>query len=239
MRLWKTPRRIFRLLPGVVVVSAGLLALNTSGLIHGAYAGIDTGALQGALAPPPPENKDYAGDQGQPTSASEVDVLTSLAKRRRELDAREAHIQAEGNVLAATESRVDAKIAQLKGLQTEIAALLTQRDAAQEKQVTALVKTYSAMKPSAAARIFDNLNDEVLLAVAQEMKSDALAPVLAAMTPDQAQKLTLKLANKLALPVTADAPAAAPAVAASVPAAPDAAKPLQASPQAAASKTGG
>ena len=35
------------------------------------------------------------------------------------------------------------------------------------------------------------------------MKSDVLAPVLAAMNADAAQKLTMKLANKLALPDTA------------------------------------
>ena len=60
-------------------------------------------------------------------------------------------IQTEANILAATETRVDAKIAQLKDLQTQITALLAQRDAAQEKQVAALVKTYSAMKPKKAA----------------------------------------------------------------------------------------
>ena len=105
-------------------------------------------------------------------------------------------------MLAATESRVDAKIAQLKDLQGQITALLAQRDAAQEKQVAALVKTYSAMKPKDAARIFNSLDDDVLVPVAQEMKSDVMAPVLAAMNPDAAQKLTLKLANKLALPDT-------------------------------------
>jgi len=38
--------------------------------------------------------------------------------------------------------------------------------------------------------------------VAAEMKSDVLAPVLAAMNPEQAQKLTVRLANKLTLPDT-------------------------------------
>jgi flagellar motility protein MotE (MotC chaperone) len=213
MMLRKTRPRFVRLLPSVMVVGAGLLVLNASGLIHDAQAGIDQATAGDAMAPPPPE-KDLAGDVSQTASASEVDVLTSLAKRRSELDAREAKIQTEATILAATETRVDAKIAQLKSLQTQIAALLAQRDAEQEKQVTALVKTYSAMKPKDAARIFDNLNDDVLLAVAQEMKSDALAPVLAAMSPDAAQKLTLKLANKLALPVTTDALSPVPAAAA-------------------------
>ena len=47
---------------------------------------------------------------------------------------------------------MDAKIAQLQTLQNKIAALLADRDAAQKAQITALVKTYSAMKPADAAR---------------------------------------------------------------------------------------
>jgi flagellar motility protein MotE (MotC chaperone) len=200
MTMWKKRPPFARLLPSVIVVSAGLLALNASGLIHDAKAGPDQPTSNDAMSPQPATEKDFAGDQAQPASASEVDVLTSLAKRRGELDTREAKIQNEANILAATETRVDAKIAQLKSLQTQITALLAQRDAAQEKQVGALVKTYSAMKPKDAARIFDNLSDDVLLPVAEEMKSDTLAPVLAAMSPDQAQKLTVKLASKLRRP---------------------------------------
>jgi flagellar motility protein MotE (MotC chaperone) len=214
MTMGKNRPRFARLLPSVIVVSAGLLVLNASGLIHDAKAGPDQPAANDAMAPQPATERDFAGDQAQPASASEVDVLTSLAKRRGELDARQAKIQNEANILAATETRVDAKIAQLKSLQTQITALLAQRDAAQEKQVAALVKTYSAMKPKDAARIFENLNEDVLLPVAEEMKSDTLAPVLAAMSPDQAQKLTVKLANKLTLPATADVTAPLPAAAA-------------------------
>lgn len=204
--------RYARLLPSVVLVGTGLLILNASGLIHDAYAGI--GASQpDAMAPPPASaNKDFANDDGQTASASEVDVLTSLSKRRNELDTRESQLQIQANVLAATEARVDAKIAQLKALQSQINTLLGQRDQAQEKQLAALVKTYSAMKPKDAARIFDSLDNEVLVPVAQEMKSDVLAPVLAAMTPEQAQKLTVRLASRLTLPETTAAPVpAAPA----------------------------
>jgi flagellar motility protein MotE (MotC chaperone) len=210
LSLKKTPR-LLRLLPSVVVVGTGLLILNASGLVHDAYAEINRPAASDAMAPPAPANKDFVGDEAQVASASEVDILTSLSKRRSELDAREAQIQAQANVLAATEARVDAKVAQLKAMQNQISLLLGQRDAAQEKQLTSLVKTYSAMKPKDAARIFDSLNDQVLVPVAAEMKSDVLAPVLAAMNPEQAQKLTIRLANKLTLPDTnGTAPAAVP-----------------------------
>ena len=239
--------RFARLLPSVVIVGASLLVLNASGLVHDAYAQIGSGASD-AMTPPPKGNRDFADDDSQGTSASEVDVLTSLAKRRGELDARDAQLQIQANMLAATEARVDAKIAQLKALQSQINTLLGARDTAQEKQLASLVKTYSAMKPKDAARIFDSLSDEVLVPVAQEMKSDVLAPVMAAMIPEQAQKLTVKLANKLTLPdsTTAMAPAPVPVLpAAGAPApgpagpAPVAARPAQAAKAAGVPKTGG
>lgn len=213
MTFAKKPARLLRLLPSVVVVGTGLLVLNASGLIHDAYAGIDRPPAADALTPAPAP-KDFAGEDAQPASTSEVEVLTSLSKRRSELDAREAQIKAQTNILAATEARIDTKLGQLKAMQAQIATLLGQRDAEQAKQLASLVKTYSAMKPKDAARIFDSLSDQVLVPVAAEMKSDVLAPVLAAMTPDQAQKLTLRLANRLALPDTASIPAASPAPAA-------------------------
>ncbi len=216
-------RRYLRLLPSVVVVGAGLLVLNASGLVHDAYAqSKDAAAAAAAIAPAPkPGNKDYADDQSQIASAAEVDVLTSLSKRRKQLDARQAQLDAKADILAATEAGVDAKIAQLKSLQSQIAALVAERDTAQQKQMADLIKTYSAMKPKDAARIFDSLDDSVLLPVAAGMKSDVLAPVLAAMTPEQAQKLTVRLANKLTLPATNSAPA--PVAAAPGPATPAAA----------------
>jgi flagellar motility protein MotE (MotC chaperone) len=201
-----------RLLPAVIAVSAVLLGLKGEGLVRQAWA-------QEQAAPPneaavlaqdtAPLPKDIV-DDSDTSSAAEVDVLTSLAKRRAALDARQAEIDARADLLAAAESRVDGKIASLKQLQDKITELLGQRDSEQQKQLASLVKTYSAMKPKDAARIFDNLSDEVLIPVAQAMKSDALAPVLAAMTADAAQKLTVKLANRLKLPdLAAPTPAAA------------------------------
>ena len=201
-----------RLLPSVMLVCGGLLVLNATGIVREALAGPGAAAPADAMGPAPvPGNKDYAGNDGEIASAAEVDVLTSLSKRRNELDARAAQIQIQSNILAATETRVDSKIAQLKQLQAQIAGLLVQRDAAQKIQIASLTKTYAAMKPASAARIFDSLSDEVLVPVAENMKSDVLAPILAAMSADRAQKLTMKLASKLTLPDAAPDMAPPPA----------------------------
>ena len=216
----KLPRYI-RLLPSVVVVGASLLVLKTSGLVHEAYA--ESRETAAALTKDPvASNPDYAGGaDDEVASANEVNVVNALGKRRKELDARGALLTTQANLIAAAEARVDTKIAQLKQLQTKITALLQQRDDAQKAQVAALVKTYTAMKAKDAARIFNNLPDDVLLPVAQEMKSDTLAPVMAAMNPEAAQKLTVKLANRLTLPQTTDAvaPPAPPQQDAAAPAA--------------------
>jgi flagellar motility protein MotE (MotC chaperone) len=204
----KSPRFI-RLLPSVMVLGVLVWGLKASDLVHEAYgqASSQAAAISGD---PVPANKDYAGGEGdQVASASEVDVMNSLSKRRRELDKREGQLTTQANMIAAAEQRVDAKIAQLKQLQAQITQLLGQRDDAQKAQVAALVKTYSIMKPKDAARIFNNLPDEVLVPVARDMKSDQLALVLASMNPDNAKALTIKLANRLVLPQATDAAPAA------------------------------
>jgi flagellar motility protein MotE (MotC chaperone) len=213
--------RFVRLLPSVVALGAVVLALKTTDLVHEAYAQV-SGQVAALTSDPVPANKDFAGgEDDQIASASEVDVVNSLSKRRRELDARETQLNTQANMIAAAEMRVDGKIAQLKQLQAQITALLVQRDDTQKAQIASLVKTYSTMKAKDAARIFNSLPDDVLVPVAHDMKSDVLALVLASMNADTAKALTVKLANRLTLPQTTDAIAPAPVpVAAAEPAAP-------------------
>ena len=217
--------RFARLLPAVVGLGAVVLVLKTTDLVHEAYA--EAGAQVAALTQEPvPSNKDYAGgEDDQVASASQVDVMNGLSKRRRELDAREGQLNTQANMIAAAEKRVDAKIAQLQKLQAQMNALLVQRDDAQKAQIASLVKTYSTMKAKDAARIFNNLPDEVLVPVAHDMKSDIMALVLANMNPEAAKSLTIKLADRLTLPQTTDAVAPAPVPAPQAAAAPAAPAP--------------
>ena len=210
----KTPR-FARLLPSVVALGAVVLVLKTSDLVHNAYA--QAGAQMSALTNDPvPVHKDFAGgEDDQIASASEVDVMSSLSKRRRELDVRDVQLATQANMIAAAEARVDAKINQLKQLQAQINALMVQRDDAQKAQIASLVKAYSTMKAKDAARIFNNLPDGVLVPVAHEMKSDILALVLANMNSESAKTLTVKLADRLTLPETT--PAAAPSAISAAP----------------------
>jgi flagellar motility protein MotE (MotC chaperone) len=218
-----------RLLPSVLVLGAALFVMKAAGLAVEAQAQEQAAQASSSVAPSSAtEPSPAAADDDTETSSAQVDVLSSLSKRRAELDARERDLDMRQNLIAAAEKRVDGKIGDLKQLQTAIQALLVQRDDADQKQIAALVKAYSAMAPKDAARIFDSLNDDVLLAVAGTMKPADLAPVLAKMQSEPAQKLTVRLANRLKLtqaqlalsqvvtaptPAPAAAPAATPAAA--------------------------
>jgi flagellar motility protein MotE (MotC chaperone) len=53
---------------------------------------------------------------------------------------------------------------------------------------------YETMKPKDAARVFDRLGLDVLVPVVQQMNPRKMSDVLAAMSPDRAEKLTVALA---------------------------------------------
>ena len=154
-------------------------------------------------------NPDLAG-----VSSAEMDVLTSLADRRDALEKRQRDLDLRANIIAATEKRVDDKIAQLKTLQARIEALVGQRDTKESEQLDGLVKVYSAMKPKDAARIFSALDDSVRLGVAGRMKPDVIAGIMASLPPEVAQKITVQLANRYKVPADANAPLAKAAAAA-------------------------
>lgn len=186
-----------RLIPAVLLLGSGLLALKGFGLALEARAESAPSQEQTAPATDTPP---ISEDEQENASAAEVDVLTGLASRRAELDKREQYLAMRENLIAAAEKRVEGRITALKQLQGDIEGLLGKRDEAEQKQLAALVKTYSTMKPKDAARIFNSLDEKVLLDVAQAMKPDVLGAIMAAMQPTEAQKLTVKLANRFKIP---------------------------------------
>lgn len=54
----------------------------------------------------------------------------------------------------------------------------------------ALVALYEGMKPKAAAAVFDKLDTATLLELANHMNPRKLSPIIAAMDPDKASRIT-------------------------------------------------
>nr|WP_281384693.1 hypothetical protein [Nitrospirillum iridis] len=88
----------------------------------------------------------------------------------------------------------------MQALRKQLDGLVNQVNADQAQQLDSLVKIYETMKPPEAARIFEAMDDKVLLNVISRMKEAKAAPVLAAMTPKRAEQVTTMLADRKKLP---------------------------------------
>jgi flagellar motility protein MotE (MotC chaperone) len=149
----------------------------------------------------------------QAQTKGEAEVLQNLGQRRVALDARERDLALREQLMGATEKRVSEHLAELRSLEAKLGAMLAERDAAEEAQLASLVKTYENMKAADAAKIFNKLDRQVMLSLAQRMKPAKISGIMAAMDAARAQDLTVMLALRLHLPkpqVSSPAAASAP-----------------------------
>jgi flagellar motility protein MotE (MotC chaperone) len=151
--------------------------------------------LAGLAQPKAIKKTDFPDD---PTlySPADIDVLQQLADRRAELETWASDLAMREQLLKVTESRLEGRLGELKDAQGALKGLLKQYDQEQETKLKSLVKVYEAMKPKDAARIFEQLEMDVLLDVVERMKEARVAPVLAAMNPEKAKDVTFELAQR-------------------------------------------
>ncbi len=154
-----------------------------------------------------PSTKDGNGNI-VPLSASSPDnskelLLQRLGARSAELDKRQADLEMQASLLAAAQKKLDDQTKALADLQAQVAAAVDQKKAAEDQNFKGIVSMYESMKPADAARIFDTLDLNVLIKVAQAMNPKKMAPVLAAMAPQPAQALTTAFATSTPTPPAA------------------------------------
>ncbi len=131
---------------------------------------------------------------------AEIDLLQQLAERREALEIREQELETRVGMLKAAESRIDKKVEELKAFQSTISKLIITYEDQQDTKMQSLVKIYESMKPKEAAKIFESLEIDTLLMVAERMKERKLAPIMAKMDPIRATEITIELARLRQLP---------------------------------------
>lgn len=166
----------------------------------GDTAGKEPPEKQAAKKQAPKKQANVADDPALLTQ-SEISVLQQLADRRSAIEAREQGIGQRVALMKAAERRIDKKIEDLQALRVAVEGLLKTHDGQQAKRMQSLVKIYEAMKPKDAARIFEELDLDTLLLVAERMKERKLAPIMAKMNPKTAKTMTVELTKLRKLPI--------------------------------------
>jgi|GEM_PF-183870 len=158
-------------------------------------------AKPGEAKPAPPDAKGAGApgalDLDHPTpSAGERAVLESLNQRRLELEARARELDVRENLLAATEKRVEARLAEIKAAEARINATVHKQDEAEAARFKALASMYENMKPKDAAKIFDRLDMRILIELAAQLNPRRMSDILGQMSPEVAERLTSEIATR-------------------------------------------
>jgi flagellar motility protein MotE (MotC chaperone) len=166
-----------------------------------------TGAEKAAPPPEPgPESKAAAGrkvplDEPRATSAGERALLERLQARRQELDARARELDLRESMLKAAEKKLERQVAvenaeHAKGGPAGGGPMADRKDDADRARLKGVVSMYEIMKPKDAAKIFDRLDIKVLIELATQIKPQRMSEIMAQMSAEAAERLTVELASR-------------------------------------------
>lgn len=149
------------------------------------------------------ETSDLKDEEEDEFSSQKIELLQKLKDRNDLLLKNEQKLIEKNEILKTVEYKIEEKYKELdqkrldlekiKNNLAEINKKIAEED---ELKLQRLVKIYQTMKPKDAARIFDKLDMTVLLEVISRMKEGNTAPILANMTAERAQNITMFLAQK-------------------------------------------
>jgi flagellar motility protein MotE (MotC chaperone) len=133
---------------------------------------------------------------GHLASPGERAILERLQDRRKELDNRDRELGMRESLLKVTEKRLQAKVAELKDMETRVNEAMGARDKAEAQRFKSIVAMYENMKSKDAARILERLDMRILVEVATKINPRKMSEILAQMTPEAAERLTVELAHR-------------------------------------------
>lgn len=159
------------------------------------------GAKPAAAEPPkPPPDGTPVPVDGHPLTPAERAILERLQERRKELEARARELDLRENLIKAAEKRLEARVNELKEAEARIHEAMNQKDEAEQARFKGIVTMYENMKPKDAARIFDRLDIKILLDVATQINPRKMSDILAQMSSESAERLTVELARRANMP---------------------------------------
>jgi flagellar motility protein MotE (MotC chaperone) len=125
----------------------------------------------------------------------ELDHLSNLRDKKKELDAREEEISRVEAELQKQQEELAQKIKELKDTREHISRMLEERVRGDEQKVETLVQMYSNMRPPQAAKIFENLDEDLAIDILGRMKKKSAADIMNLLKPEKAQVFSEKFAG--------------------------------------------
>lgn len=177
--------------PSLLALTAGVAAVAVLA------NSVSLASPSAAAAPEAPQTR-LGASIGQELSARDQEA----ARRNRALELRE-------QAAKATEARIKAQLEAQQQPAAPAGTAVGAKAGETADQYEELARIYQAMKPAKAAVVFEQLDLDVQMRIAQRMRERSTAMILAAMTPKAAASLSMALARRLAVTAPASAPVSA------------------------------
>ncbi|TWA64077.1 flagellar motility protein MotE (MotC chaperone) [Azospirillum baldaniorum] len=145
-------------------------------------------------------------------SCTDPALRAAIAEQKADVSARTRHLGEAEAVLAAAETRATAQIQKLSAIKRDVEALMQQRSNLQQEDLKRMVTIYETMKPRDAARIFNDLETDIIIDVLDRMAERRSAPIIAELEDGKAREVTRLVLQRRALPGDRPPPPAPPPV---------------------------
>lgn len=117
----------------------------------------------------------------------DADYLFKLADRKKQLDQREEDLNKLAAQLEKQQTEILDNLKKLEDTRSKISTLLEERIKADDGKVETLVQMYSNMKPAQAAKVFESLDEDLVIEILGRMKKKNAADILNLIKPEKAQ----------------------------------------------------
>jgi flagellar motility protein MotE (MotC chaperone) len=125
----------------------------------------------------------------------EADYLFKLADRKKQLDIREEELNKYAAEISKQKEEIEAKLKKLEETRQKISTALEDRIKTDDAKVETLVQMYSNMKSQQAAKVFETLDEDLVIEILSRMKKKVAADILNLIKPEKAQILAERYAG--------------------------------------------
>jgi flagellar motility protein MotE (MotC chaperone) len=131
----------------------------------------------------------------QSLSDDEIDHLSKLNDRKKELDEREEELARAEQEMQTQKDELDKRLKDLEDVRRGISSVLEEKVKGDDKKIDTLVQMYSDMKPPAAAKVIETMDEDLAVDILGRMKKKNAADIMSLLKADKAQVLTEKFAG--------------------------------------------
>ncbi|MBC7741669.1 MAG: hypothetical protein H7061_05715 [Bdellovibrionaceae bacterium] len=127
--------------------------------------------------------------------ADDSDYLFKLAERKKQLDQKEEALNKLAGEIAKQKEEIEEKLKKLEETRLKISTALEEKIKLDDGKVETLVQMYTNMKPQQAAKVFENLDEDLVIEILGRMKKKSAADILNLIKPEKAQVFAERFAG--------------------------------------------